>query len=539
MFSHSAAWSLAFRHTSGSTHQVPDRGPTLDQHLQLLLALRQHIDHRVFGQRDRWSVHLHLGQLLAQVLHTRHCLDELVVHLLVLALRAVSASARGCQLRLVPVHHRAASRSAVGRVLDLLDLLLPVAAFLRQPFVLGLGFFRHGLEALERILLRDHLHDDLVDVAHARGILDLAEGLLVTVDLFLLLLQRLLVEVVVHDVRDDGLLQLVLALGIQVARGLLLNVHARLLALRQALRHLRALLCDLPLRLQLLVTVLPLLEQLVLQARELRARLLLRVGRVVQHERELLQVVVLRLQRALHGGQLVVEPDPLLLEALHDLLVGAADALRFVVLDHRLVQPVLERADLARHGRVALVGLLRLQLQVLQPVGQVLELVALLRRVVAQIVVALAQLRAQVGELGGLRVLRARRAGVLLDLRERDAQLAVLHLAALQRFAVLLDQRLRLLERRLALAIEQRDLVLQVLDLLLDALVRIRREHHGPAAGLWARARVSPVSGATIPERNGRRRQAFAPCISGRDLSPGRRQPTADKCQIQASSLLA
>ena len=44
--------------------------------------------------------------------------------------------------------------------------------------------------------------------------------------------------------------------------------------------------------------------------------------------------------------------DTLLLQPFNDLLVRLVDALGLVVFDHRLVQPVLERPDVARQRRV-------------------------------------------------------------------------------------------------------------------------------------------------------------------------------------------
>ncbi len=48
------------------------------------------------------------------------------------------------------------------------------------------------------------------------------------------------------------------------------------------------------------------------------------------HEDELLEVLLLGLERALNGGELVVEADAFLLEPLDDLLVRLADALAVV-----------------------------------------------------------------------------------------------------------------------------------------------------------------------------------------------------------------
>ena len=60
----------------------------------------------------------------------------------------------------------------------------------------------------------------------------------------------------------------------------------------------------------------------------------------------------IHLERALNRRELVVEAYSLLLEPLDDLLVRFVDALRLVVLDHCLVQAVLQRPDIARQRRV-------------------------------------------------------------------------------------------------------------------------------------------------------------------------------------------
>ena len=73
---------------------------------------------------------------------------------------------------------------------------------------------------------------------------------------------------------------------------------------------------------------------------------LLGVVGIPGHHLQVAGVLLLHLERPLKVGQLVVKGEPLLLQALDDLLVRLADGLGLVVLDHRLVQPVLQVADL-------------------------------------------------------------------------------------------------------------------------------------------------------------------------------------------------
>ena len=75
---------------------------------------------------------------------------------------------------------------------------------------------------------------------------------------------------------------------------------------------------------------------------------------VVRHEEQLLVVVLFCVQRRLDGAQLVVKVDALLLEALDDLIVRLADALRLVVLDESLVEAVLELPEQPGRRRVLL-----------------------------------------------------------------------------------------------------------------------------------------------------------------------------------------
>ena len=318
----------------------------------------------------------------------------------------------------------------------------------------------------------EELLDHLVDVGDAGRLLDLAERRLVRRHHLLLALDDVDVQRVVERVRHHVLLQGLLGLLAEVALRLQHDVAPRLLALLHPRVHLLARVHRATPLAQLLVARLPLLADEPLQPAELALRDVLRVRRVVRHEEELLVVVLLRLERRLDRAQLVVEVDALLLQPLDDLVVRLADRLRLVVLDHRLVQPVLERADLA-HQRVRLV---RRPRAVLPEVAQlVLELrqLLLLRLVpVDELVLLLAQqrqLRLDLGDLGVVeqRGVAARAAAALLvHRRERRAQVLVLAPQRVAHLLVVLQRQLGLLVERLAVALEEVEAVLQVGELV-------------------------------------------------------------------------
>ncbi len=97
------------------------------------------------------------------------------------------------------------------------------------------------------------------------------------------------------------------------------------------------------LRLLLGLVVLQLLSRLdlLLKLSEICLCDLLCMVSVMGEQEELLKVVLLALQTLLNGCQLVVIAHSLVLQSLHNHLVGLADTLSLVVLDHGLVQLVL------------------------------------------------------------------------------------------------------------------------------------------------------------------------------------------------------
>ena len=150
---------------------------------------------------------------------------------------------------------------------------------------------------------------------------------------------RLAVQLVCHSRLPESLL----LRFTEVALRLLLDVQARSLSLFHLRRHVlpRAHL-HAPLR-ELSLSLLALRLEHGVNANELRLGHLLGVRRVVAHEHEFLEVRLLGVQRSLERTELVVEPDALLSESLDDLLVRFSDALRLVVFDESLVEPVLEQ----------------------------------------------------------------------------------------------------------------------------------------------------------------------------------------------------
>mmetsp|Transcript_35768 Transcript_35768/g.87983 ORF Transcript_35768/g.87983 Transcript_35768/m.87983 type:complete len:213 (-) Transcript_35768:451-1089(-) len=180
------------------------------------------------------------------------------------------------------------------------------------------------------------------------------------------------------------------------------HLAPHLVSLLHPLVHLNLLLHERAAVRELLLPLLLLLHQLVLELEELRLGHLLGVLRVVGHEHKLLEVLLLCLERPLDGRELVVEPDALLLEPFHDLLVRLPDALGLVVLNHSLVKPVLEGADVACEGRVVVGQLRHLLVQVLQLVLHAVELALPEAALVADIVVAAAQLLHLLLQLGDL-----------------------------------------------------------------------------------------------------------------------------------------
>mmetsp|Transcript_117575 Transcript_117575/g.366240 ORF Transcript_117575/g.366240 Transcript_117575/m.366240 type:complete len:314 (-) Transcript_117575:7-948(-) len=286
------------------------------------------------------------------------------------------------------------------------------------------------------------------------------EGLLV-VEQLLPLLVRIVVGDVRVEVRGVGcLLPLALALLVQ-----LLLVLEHLLALLEALVHLHALLDEELLLLHLLVALVALLHDALLEAMQLRLGHLLGMVRVVREQEQLLVVALLRLESSLDGDELVVEAVALLLEALDNGLVGLADALGLVVLDHRLVQPVLQDPDLPHLRR----GLARVhpcaRIELIELDGELVEGGALLGVFGLQCVHSALQ-DLDVGHRP-FKLLFHRLRFLIPQLCNLIAQRLVLLLHLADNLLVLLDVQLCSVIGRLALALQQLEAALQILQLLL------------------------------------------------------------------------
>mmetsp|Transcript_64612 Transcript_64612/g.203968 ORF Transcript_64612/g.203968 Transcript_64612/m.203968 type:complete len:604 (-) Transcript_64612:354-2165(-) len=426
---------------------------------KLLLALLQHLAHRLVREGDYGlPVHLYVLHLLCQVLRARLELDEGLGHPLVFLLAPLAATVGLPQVGLVLVHYPAAARATGSAVLELLHTSLGRSLLLVQLVDARLRLLGHLLEVGIGILLCHELLDHLGDVAHPRRLLDLAERLAERRDLLLLLLHLLHVGSVEEAVGDERGLHGVLLVRAQVPRRLGLDALALLLPRLDLGRHL-LLGAHLrpPLR-ELLLALHALLVQLRIHFGKLRLGHVLCVVGVMRHEDQFLQVTLLGFEGALDGRKLVVKAHSLLLEALDDLLIGAADGLRLVVLDQRLVEAVLQHADVPRHRAVLVQGAHRIALQVLHAVGHLVELPVEAVRHLHDVIASLAQvinIRRELAELGidssvvgiGLAPL-ARGQG-----RELRAELLVLLLSVGDGLHVLLHRPLRRLVERLPVAL--------------------------------------------------------------------------------------
>mmetsp|Transcript_28181 Transcript_28181/g.93575 ORF Transcript_28181/g.93575 Transcript_28181/m.93575 type:complete len:224 (+) Transcript_28181:1180-1851(+) len=198
---------------------------------------------------------------------------------------------------------------------------------------------------------------------------------------------------------------------------------------------------------------------------ELGLRHFFGVVRVVGQEQKLLIVALLGLECVLDGGEGVVEASSLVLQALHDLLVGLLDAESLVVLDHGLVQPVLQDPNLPH---------LRVRLRRDQPATHgefaflVLECVELCTPLVVRVLeaVELALQRLDLSHdlvellLGGLWLL-------LPDLGHFASERVVLLLHLADDLLVLLDAHLGGLVIGFPLAFQKREAAPQIVELLL------------------------------------------------------------------------
>mmetsp|Transcript_22 Transcript_22/g.27 ORF Transcript_22/g.27 Transcript_22/m.27 type:complete len:288 (+) Transcript_22:832-1695(+) len=244
---------------------------------------------------------------------------------------------------------------------------------------------------------------------------------------------------------------------------LLLFQH--LLSLFESLVHLDSLLHQCFLLLHLLVTLVSFLHDSLLKAVELRLRHLLGMVGVVREEQKFLIVTLLGLQSALDGCQLVVKADALFFQAFHDGLVGLANTLGLVVLDHGLVQAVLQDPNLPHlggglggvHGGPGVqLGLLDVQQVELR------ALLVVLRPQEVELPLQPLHLRH-----GLLQLLVHRLRLLVSERRDLIPQRLVLILHLADDFLVLLDVQLGSLIRRLSFALEELETPLEILQLLL------------------------------------------------------------------------
>mmetsp|Transcript_5929 Transcript_5929/g.17726 ORF Transcript_5929/g.17726 Transcript_5929/m.17726 type:complete len:297 (+) Transcript_5929:619-1509(+) len=289
-------------------------------------------------------------QLLRQVIDARLHVDQHLRHTLELSLIPVELFSRLRQVGLEVVNGLPSSDVPLTPKLELLNLQPQPPALLGEAVDGGLVLLGQVLEVPLRVLLGQELLDDLVGVAYAGRLLDGVKGLLVVQKLL-----PLLVRIVVGETRivlggKGQVLPLALALLVQ-----LLLVLQHLFSLLQALVHLHTLLDEGLFLLHLLVTLVPLFHDALLKPVQLCLGHLLGVVGIMREQQQLLVVALLCLEGPLDGRELIVKAIALLFEAPDNSLVGLADALGLVVLDHCLVEAVLEDPDLP-HLRRGLAG---------------------------------------------------------------------------------------------------------------------------------------------------------------------------------------
>lgn len=74
------------------------------------------------------------------------------------------------------------------------------------------------------------------------------------------------------------------------------------------------------------------------------------MGSIVCKQQQLLKVMFFAFEAPLYGCQLVVVTHPLLFETFDNLLIGLFNGLCLVVLDHHLVESVLEHTNILHEG---------------------------------------------------------------------------------------------------------------------------------------------------------------------------------------------
>ena len=418
--------------------------------------MRHHLHHGLVrhrrGRRLRLDTFQPVDEVLGASLHAHHHLVEA----LKLSLDAVVVGGAFGELALILVHEPARCAGPRAVQLERIDLLLHLVNLLFERLDPRLAVLGELLEVVVGVLLGHEFGDNLVDVRHARGVLDAKERVLVVIQL-------------TRDGRASALLlahlgsklRLFLPSHRRVPRG---GVVVPLLPHPRSLRvHLLALPHHLPPVPQVLLPVPPFLVKRVLNLGELRLGLVFaRVG-LVAEQHELGEVPLLRLDRLVHALQLRVEGDALVAQTLDDLLVRLLDGLRLVVLDESLVEAILELPQQPSRRGVLLGRVHGVVLQVLDAVQLGLELPGLSHGALLVVVVPPAQvfrqlleavellvvLRAEIGNLGLVAI--GRRVTALL--RELLQEILVLLLRSRDRVLVLLHRPLRRLEVRLAVAL--------------------------------------------------------------------------------------
>ena len=394
-----------------------------------------------------------VDEVLGARLHAHHHLVEA----LEFGLDAVVVRGALRELLFVIIHQPARGAGPRAVQPERLDLLPDPVDLLLQGLHPRLAVRGELLEVVVGVLLGHEFVDNLVDVHHARGILDAVEGILVVVQLTrngrasALLLAHL-----------GSKIRLLLPLRGGVAGG---GVVVPFLSHPRRLRvHLLALPQHLPPVPYVLLPVHPFLLERILHVGEFGLCLVFtRVG-FVRQEHELGEIFFFGLDGSVHALELRVEGDALVAEALDDLLVRLLDGLRLVVLDESLVEAVLELSEQPGRRRVLLGRIHGVVLEVLDAVQLVLELPGLPHGALLVVVVPPAQVLRQLleavellvvlrAEIGGLWDAVAISHGVTALLRELRQEILVLLLRCRDRVLVLFHRPLRRLEVRLAVAL--------------------------------------------------------------------------------------
>eukprot|EP00962_Isochrysis_galbana_P014899 scaffold4265_cov105-Isochrysis_galbana.AAC.5 len=265
------------------------------------------------------------------------------------------------------------------RVLQLIHLGLLGCDARAQPLHLRLRLGSHLQQALVGLLLREEFLDHLVDVRHARRLLDLGEGGLVCLDLGLLGLDQQLRRL---GLRLGRVLAVVVG-GVEQRRPPLLFFLFKLNS------HLLLLLQRLPALLQLLLAELALLDDQRLEFGQLvLGQVLGQVG-LVRHEEQLLVFRLLLTQRGLDRLELARVLEPLALQPVNDVITGEPGAVRILVPLRLQQQLLLHRGQLLLR---LVVPKAAAHVQLLELVGKAVDLLALQAVRVVQAIVAFPQL---------------------------------------------------------------------------------------------------------------------------------------------------